>query len=154
MPYTRKVTRNEQEKILNLTTVKRKNGSTKSSAEMTNNTKKLSAFLRNLRAQGVNTESNVKFFRNKTEKANNMKLKNMIAANIAKKQTIYKGRKIFKLCKWDCAGEICWSKDVACPFIHKGQAGYNEAVAFAKKTGSKTPSKKTGSKTSSKKTGI
>ena len=142
MPYTRKVTRNEQEKILNLTTVKRKNGSTKSSAEMTNNTKKLSAFLRNLRAQGVNTESNVKFFRNKTKKANNMKLKNMIAANIAKKQTIYRGKKILKSCRWHCAGETCWSQDKGCPFIHKGEPGFSTAKkSSGAKSGSRTAGK-------------
>ena len=142
MPYTRKVTKNEQEKILNLTTVTRKNGAPKSSSEMTNNTKKLSAFLRNLRAQGVNTESNVKFFRNKTEKANNMKLKNMIAANIAKKQTIYKGRKIRKPCRYSCAGEVCWSQGKGCPFVHKNEPGF---VSLMKKsTGAKTSSKTTG----------
>ena len=142
MPYTRKVTKNEQEKILNLTTITRKNGKPKSSTEMTNNTKKLSSFLRNLRAQGVNTESNVRFFRNKTEKANNMKLKTMIAANIAKKQTIYKGKKIKKPCKYDCAGEVCWSKGQGCPFIHKNEPGF--FTAMKKSTGAKSGSRTTG----------
>jgi hypothetical protein len=142
MPYTRKVTKNEQEKIYNLSTITRKNGAPKSSAEMTNNTKKLSAFLRNLRAQGVNTESNVKFFRNKTEKANNMKLKNMIAANIAKKQTIYKGRKIRKPCRYACAGEVCWSQGKGCPFVHKNEPGF--ASLMKKSTGAKSGPRITG----------
>jgi hypothetical protein len=142
MPYTRKVTKNEQEKILNLTTVTRKNGAAKSSAEMTNNTKKLASFLKNLRMKGVNTESNVRFFRNKTEKANNMKLKTMIAANIAKKQTIYKGKKIKKPCRYDCAGEVCWSKGQGCPFIHKNEPGFMSLMK--KTTGAKSGSRTTG----------
>ena len=134
MPYTRKVTRNEQEKIYNLSTITRKNGAAKSSAEMTNNTKKLSAFLRNLRAQGVNTETNVKFFRNKTEKA---QLNKMINENRKRKQTIYKGKKMKKPCRYGCAGDFCWSKGAGCPFIHHNEPGYAAAVASAKKTGSK-----------------
>lgn len=142
MPYTRKVTKNEQEKILNLTTVTRKNGAAKSSAEMTNNTKKLASFLKNLRMKGVNTESNIRFFRNKTEKANNMKLKTMIAANIAKKQTIYKGRKIKKPCRYSCAGEVCWSQGKGCPFVHKNEPGF--ASLMKKTTGAKSGSRTTG----------
>jgi hypothetical protein len=61
-------------------------------------------------------------------------------ANLKKKKSLYVNsrgtlKRIAKKCKWECAGEKCWAHEKkACPFIHKGENGYNNA----KKGGSKT----------------
>ncbi len=54
------------------------------------------------------------------------------AANLLKKTTKYVTKegamkKIAKPCKWECAGEKCWAKEEgACPFLHKGDAGFSK----------------------------
>lgn len=59
------------------------------------------------------------------------------AANIQKKKAAFmtmKGlRKIAKACKWECQGEKCWAHEAkTCPFIHKGEPGWNEKSAVPK----------------------
>ena len=61
------------------------------------------------------------------------------SANIQKKKARHVNlrtgqlKKIAKMCKWECQGEKCWAREgSACPFIHKGEAGWNESKAVAK----------------------
>jgi hypothetical protein len=70
-------------------------------------------------------------------------------ANIAKKRTKFLNyrtgtlKKIAKKCKWQCMGEKCWAHEgKACPYIHKGDPGWNEKTAVTKKGGKRTLSKK------------
>lgn len=42
-------------------------------------------------------------------------------------------KKIAKMCKWQCEGEQCWAHDKKlCPYIHRGQPGWNESMAVKK----------------------
>jgi len=131
MSFTRKISTAEKQKYMNLLTPSKKS--------------ELNTYLKNLEMKGVN----VKFFQrrpngplgplkvvgknvNKTRKltirVKNEKLEQMIAANIQKKATVYRGKKIAKPCKWHCQGETCWAEGKSCPFIHKGNKGWNAAV--------------------------
>lgn len=62
-------------------------------------------------------------------------LEKRISENIAKKQREYTNnsgalRKIKKKCRWECKGEKCWAHSAkTCPFIHKGQPGWDEKSA-------------------------
>jgi hypothetical protein len=61
-------------------------------------------------------------------------------ANVAKKKARHVNKitgelkKIAKMCKWQCQGEQCWAHDQkACPYIHRGEPGWNESMAVKKK---------------------
>ena len=42
-------------------------------------------------------------------------------------------KKIAKMCKRQCEGEQCWAHDKKlCPYIHRGQPGWNESKAVKK----------------------
>jgi hypothetical protein len=62
-------------------------------------------------------------------------LEKRIAENVESKRrrfTNKKGalKKIAKMCKWECQGEKCWAHGAkTCPFIHKGEPGWNERSA-------------------------
>jgi hypothetical protein len=63
-------------------------------------------------------------------------------ANVEKKKSKFVNsrtgtlKKIAKKCKWECKGEKCWAHDgKACPYIHKGEPGWNEKTAVTKKGG-------------------
>ena len=67
-------------------------------------------------------------------------------ANIQKKKAKFvnkKGvlKKIAKKCKWECQGEKCWAHNAhACPYIHKGEPGWNKTHSV-KKGGKRTTRK-------------
>jgi hypothetical protein len=45
-------------------------------------------------------------------------------------------KKIAKRCKWQCKGEKCWAHNSKlCPYIHKGEPGWNEPSAVPKPGG-------------------
>ncbi len=47
--------------------------------------------------------------------------------------------KIAKKCKWECQGEKCWAHNAkACPFIHKGDPGWDEKSAVPLSAGAGT----------------
>ncbi len=51
----------------------------------------------------------------------------------AKTQTL---KRIAKMCKWECQGEKCWAHEQKmCPYIHKGEPGWNAEAALKKKRG-------------------
>lgn len=53
-------------------------------------------------------------------------------------------KKIAKKCKWECKGEKCWARDgKACPYIHKGEPGWNEKTAVTKKGGKRNQRRST-----------
>ncbi len=61
-------------------------------------------------------------------------------ANLAKKKARHVNKitgelkKIAKMCKWQCQGEQCWAHDQkSCPYIHRGEEGWNESMAIKKK---------------------
>lgn len=42
-------------------------------------------------------------------------------------------KRIAKKCKWECQGEKCWAHNQKmCPYIHKGEPGWNESHAVKK----------------------
>ncbi len=60
------------------------------------------------------------------------------AANIQKKGARFLNprtgvlKRIAKMCKWECQGEKCWAHEgKTCPYIHKGEPGWNESKAVA-----------------------
>jgi len=60
-------------------------------------------------------------------------------ANVAKKKARHVNKatgtlkKIAKMCKWQCQGEQCWAHNQkVCPYIHRGEAGWNESKAVRK----------------------
>ena len=131
MSFTRKISTAEKQKYMNLLTPSRKN--------------ELNTYVKSLEKKGVNVQflrrkangplgplkpvgKNVNKTRKFTIKVKNEKLEKMIAANIQKKATVYRGKKIAKACKWHCQGEICWAEGKSCPFIHKGNKGWNAAT--------------------------
>ncbi len=70
-------------------------------------------------------------------------------ANVAKKKARHVNRasgtlkKIAKMCKWQCQGEQCWAHDSkVCPYIHRGEEGWNEKQAKKPKKGGATCTRK------------
>jgi hypothetical protein len=59
-----------------------------------------------------------------------------MAGNVSKKKAQFMTktglRHIAKKCKWECQGEKCWAHDAhTCPFIHKGEPGWNKNTAVS-----------------------
>jgi hypothetical protein len=70
-------------------------------------------------------------------------------ANVAKKKARHVNKftgtlkKIAKMCKYECNGEECWSHSSGvCPYIHRGQSGWNESKAKKPKKGGATCTRK------------
>jgi hypothetical protein len=65
-------------------------------------------------------------------------LKLQMEGNVARKKARFMTktglRHIAKKCKWECQGEKCWAHEAAtCPFIHKGEPGWNASAAVSAK---------------------
>lgn len=70
-------------------------------------------------------------------------------ANVAKKKSRHVNKasgtlkKIAKMCKWQCQGEQCWAHNSkVCPYIHRGESGWNESQAKKPKKGGATCTRK------------
>lgn len=70
-------------------------------------------------------------------------------ANVAKKKARHLNKatgtlkKIAKMCKYECNGEECWSHSSGvCPYIHRGQPGWNNTKAKKPKKGGATCTRK------------
>ncbi len=82
----------------------------------------------------------------KKKAANSAKaLEQAIKKHVAKQRHRYTNKntqvliKIAKKCKWECQGEKCWAHNQkACPFIHKGDPGWDEKSAVPLSAGSGT----------------
>lgn len=75
------------------------------------------------------SSNNFKSMMLNTAKAKNIDRKKKKHFN-AKTKTL---KRIAKTCKWECDGEVCWAHEQKmCPYIHKGEPGWNAKTAVKK----------------------